>query len=507
MVAALNIYSDDNRWISDHPSVKRSPSVSLDEKKGSGIFGGTVNLANAALGAGLLTFPHAFASTGIAFGLFLQVLFSAFLYGGLMIFAETAKLTNADSFAVTCSRLLGHRRGYLANFQCVSYSWCACVMYLTVIGTQLEVFGRIVGDVDEGNSVVWYLEPMFTTIIVGTVVVYPLTSMREIRSLSSASFIAVASCWYVTLFVVISYFVSDPMPPCDHCLAGYSLDFQGTTFWAVAGAIPGMCFGYQCNLASVPIYAELAPKAKSRYSYVAVAVCLVCFATYATIGMFGALTFGGCAATKNLILDNYPRDNLPANVGRVCVALAVATSYPIVAYGGRLELSKVLDVVVAKQGMVSESNLFLGTANRRLFWLGNIWYISTLFFAIFVPNIKWVVNLTGTVCAAAMFIFPGVFAMKLAYLCNEESIDNALLNLPDGAREDFPDSWAFGIRNRITHWLDRRHQRALWWFGVVLLVVGVVMLTMCVLIFGKDVADEMNKISALKPVVTCDPPL
>eukprot|EP00397_Hematodinium_sp_SG-2012_P011928 GEMP01012080.1.p1 GENE.GEMP01012080.1~~GEMP01012080.1.p1 ORF type:complete len:512 (+),score=76.79 GEMP01012080.1:32-1567(+) len=490
--------------ISDVESFKKSPSVSLSPTKGAGVLGATFNLSNAALGAGLLTFPKSFASMGIAFAMFAQVVTSACLYVALLIYGESAKLTSSDSLALITSRLLGQRAGYLAIFLSVSFAWCSCVTYLTIIGTQLEVFGRIVGDVDDGQSVNWYLHQMFTTTIVGTLLVFPLASLRDMKDLSWASFIAVLACWYITMFVVISYFVSDPAPPCDHCLAGYHKEFQHPTFWMVSAAVPPMCFAYQCHLSSIPTYSELTPKTKLRYSYVALGASLVCFFTYSSVGVAGALTFGGCATEKSLILDNFSRDNMPANVGRVFVALAVATSYPIMSFCGRLDLKKVLDAVIIKQGWAfSETNIFLGTENGRLFWVGTIWYISTLIFAIFVPNVMWVVNLSGTSCAPIMFIYPGLIAMKLAYLCNEETIDKTLENLPEGASEDFPDSWAFGVRKRITYWLDARCQRALWWLGVVFVVVGVVMVVICVLVFGKEVADALQSNSVSQESSAC----
>eukprot|EP00397_Hematodinium_sp_SG-2012_P014593 GEMP01014838.1.p1 GENE.GEMP01014838.1~~GEMP01014838.1.p1 ORF type:complete len:501 (+),score=103.26 GEMP01014838.1:45-1547(+) len=486
-------------YLSDVESiVKTPPSCSLEEK-GANAFSGTFNLANAALGAGLLTFPKSFASTGIAGGLWTQMILTLLLFIGLIVLAQAAKFTSSDSLALICSRMFGKFSEYITVAMVIAYCWCGCVAYLTIIGAQLEVFGRILENVDDGCPVKWYLDPKVTTTLIGTIIVYPLASLRDMSALSWSSCVAIAACWYITFFVLISYISATPesLGQTDNCVVE-------DTFWGVASAVPAMCFGYQCHIASVPNYASLSGKAKASYAYVALGGCMLCFVIYSTVGVAGASTFGDCTASQSLILDNYPRDNMFANIGRLVVSVAVATSYPIVAFCGRQESSNMFDALCLKQGWTfSDRNIFFGTPNARLFWFGSMWYFSTLIFTLCVPDIKWVINITGVPSGLTMFVYPGFIAMKLANLYHLESIDAALANLPNQVAECARESWMLSMRARVMYWLNSAERRAVWWGGLMLVLVGVFVCINCIGVFWNQVVVSLNEIPITLEQIHC----
>lgn len=470
---------------SELESVKPLPVAA---QRGAGVFGGTFNLANSALGAGLLTFPNSFSLAGLSASLCLQGTFALLTFITVVIFSHASNITSASSLTVIMSRLYGKWANFITTILLIAFAWFGCIAYLTVIGTQLEIFGRIADGVQEGCPVHWYMDPTFTTAVVGTVIVYPLAVLPDMSNLAWASFVAIAACWYVTAFVIISYFIYESprgiLDAQEQCFQGDKQEFHDVTFWTFITAIPATCFGYHCQIPSIPNYSELLPKARAVYPYMAFAAATVCFVTYSSVGVFGLMTFGGCAASKKLILDNYPTFNQGANIGRVFIALAVATSYPVVGFCGRQELNKFLEAICTKRGFVfTESNVFLGSSGRRLFWLGTFWYITTLMFAIFVPDITMVITFTGMICAVSIFIYPGMILMKMAYLWQEETIEDAIKNLPEAPREDLADSWACGMRNRVPYWLTSTQQRIMWWIGVIFIGLGILLLGICVYTF------------------------
>eukprot|EP00397_Hematodinium_sp_SG-2012_P009900 GEMP01009999.1.p1 GENE.GEMP01009999.1~~GEMP01009999.1.p1 ORF type:complete len:486 (+),score=77.57 GEMP01009999.1:115-1572(+) len=470
-----------------------SVEVKKSEEKGAGILGGSFNLSNAALGAGILTFPDQFARLTIGAGTVLQILFIALVIFGLIVHGQTAKLTVSDSLPMAARRLFGKNVERVAIVLLIVYCWFTTLAYLVAIGSSLESFGEALRGkmASDAADAPWYWDRRFTTSVLSIVFVYPLSLLRNMSALSWSSSIAIMSVCYITIFVLVSAIVynddvgdrDDTAGVCD------PMEWRAIptpTFWGIVPAISSMLFGYQCHLSSYCNYGSLTTKAKSAYPYITLIGSLVCFFTYTTVGISGAYLFGGC--THTWVLNNYAVNDTAANVARALIAVAVAFSYPILAFTGRREILRLFDTLsAARNWEFSENNIFVGTVNRRFFWVSSIYFFTNLVAALFI-SLESAIQLVGTSAAAWMFIYPGLFAMKLSYLTHEGTIDEALSQLPDSPHEELVDSWVNGIRNRVTWWLSGWQRIALWWSGLIFAVIGFLLLVIGFTQFVRDMA-------------------
>jgi len=457
---------------------------------GTGIF----NLANAALGAGILFFPFAFSQTGLACGLLFQIPFAAIQFFGVTVLGYAATFTCSDSMTLIVRRLNGKVWGRISIGMLIFFAFTINTAYLQTIMKLLEKVKIAVGD----DS--WYVDPRFTVSMIAIFLIFPMSCLPDMKSLGFVSFLATAGCAYVTLLVISEYFAGDytevVVTRREECKPGELWQYKerggSELLFATISALPPMCFGYASQVSSVPNYAELKPAAKKYYPWVALAGSVIALTFYSAVGAFGSETFRGC--TDTVILSNYKANKIQASVGSGLAGLAVVTSYPIISFTGRQETSILLEEWLSRTNRSCSSILF-DTRRKRGLWIITVWFISTLLIAVFVEHIKWVVNLSGMACAGTMFFFPAIVAMKMSRIACAEFSDAALQDLQNLADLDSlenSDSWVGGAKDRIVVWLTRRQSKMLYAAGCLLLVSGGVALTLSMIEYGRDAYNTLK---------------
>lgn len=456
-------------------------TVEVDQ--GGGMSGGIFNVANAALGAGLLAVPQAFQRIGsLPLAIFFQIVFASLTFMGLYILGLAAKVTASDSYALIVRRLSGRSTEVATIGFKILFCWGVTISFLIVLYNQVAALEKL----QEGDTP-WYANPKITTTIASTVIVFPVLFLRSLDRLQWISFIAISSCIYVALFVTISWIVDvsgnfveverrdDTLCTKNDIDArqykGFTSD-QDTewTFPDFLAAFPAIAFGYQCHLSSIQNYSSLKRSVQDKYSRIAAAGTVICFLTYTFTGMAGSLLFKKCILS--VVLSNYSSDYLLANIGRILTSLAVLFSYPILFQTGRHEILRLYDrISSSNEWHAGESNIFCGTLNRRINWITIGWFISSVLVAVFLREFKHVLNVIGSLSGFWMFIWPGIFALKLANIMHTDTIDETLAKLPDKPEEELADSWTNGVRLRL-NWLTNKERIAMKVGGYVLIIFG-----------------------------------
>lgn len=450
-------------------------TVEVDQ--GGGMRGGIFNVANAALGAGLLAVPQAFQRIGsLPLAIFFQIVFASLTFMGLYVLGIAAKVTASDSYALIVRRLCGRSTEVATIGFKILFCWGVTISFLIVLYNQVAALKN-----DE-----WYANPKITTTIASTVIVFPVLFLRSLDRLQWISLIAISSCIYVAFFVTISSLadvsgieVNDNDASCtanekdieERQYKGFTSD-QDTewTFPDFLAAFPAIAFGYQCHLSSIQNYSSLKRSVQDKYIRVAAAGTGICFLTYTFTGMAGSLLFKKCILS--VVLSNYSSDYLLANIGRILTSLAVLFSYPILFQTGRHEILRLYDrISSSNEWHAGESNIFCGTLNRRINWITIGWFITSLLVAVFLREFKHVLNVIGSLSGFWMFIWPGIFALKLANMMHTDTIDETLAKLPDKPEEELADSWTNGVRLRLK-WLTDRERIAMKVGGYVLIIFG-----------------------------------
>lgn len=373
-----------------------------DEPQGVSKFGAIFIVCNAALGAGLLNFPHAYAMAGgwpICLGMQIAVMLLATV--GLHYLAAGSREHSVTTYQEVVKHMAGPKFGLLSMIFIIVYTYGCCITFEIVLGDQLgAIFEAIVPDA--ANK--WYLSRQFLISILSITLIFPLCFPKDIGFLRHAALLGFCSCLFVVCVVVVRYFV-----PMDGYIPPANIPEKPQSFTSLLSAIPSLLFAYQCHVSAVPVYASMRQKSANSWLTVVTISLILCCIVYTLTGTFGYLTFG--ADVNNDILVSYSASDPLVIAARVLMAVAMLTSYPILHFCGRAALFSITGLDAFELNITSEQKR--KTELRRRVVATFIWFLTALLLAIFIPNITDVISVIGSLAAFFILIFPGLIIMQL----------------------------------------------------------------------------------------------
>ena len=99
--------------------------------------GSVANLANAAIGGGVLAFPLAFMSCGYIVGFAVSFGFAAIMGFTLHILGMASEVSRATSYQGLVRALLGPTAGKIISISMTIYLFGSCIAYLNIISDQI----------------------------------------------------------------------------------------------------------------------------------------------------------------------------------------------------------------------------------------------------------------------------------------------------------------------------------------------------------------------------------
>jgi len=472
-----------------------TPKVKAVDINYASFCGSLFNVVNAALGAGLLGYAYAFAQMGLVLSLVVMVMLTILVAIGLVALAQAGKVTDCDTMAVSSRRLAGPVFEWLCIFLAFAFAWTTCIAFMQIVGAQVESFAyNLDMCVNPGNGeapfLPWFAKREFVMIVSSLLIIYPLCLLRDMSSLSWASFIAIAACTYITIYVIVVSFL--PRYENDDITDKLHEDLNADEdhpLKRLFGVLPSMFFGFQCHLSIIPTYASTRKDVRPRFPGLCFFASIICFLLYTAVGVAGSKTFG--KNTESSILDNLHKDDLWALAGKVLVAFAVITSYPILSFVGRGELVNLLERIALYTKWNMAGNVFFCSEARTRFTLGSIWFFSTLAPSVLAKSLGPVLNIAGSSAGLLMFLYPGMMMMKLSALCHEDTVTEAIKNLPDSPDEHSPDTWVYGMREERIDWIKSKTVRkGIWVTGLMFCVFSVVVFFFSLGIVIYDIATK-----------------
>ena len=169
------------------PSVEdqEDEEFSEDESQGVSKFGAIFIVCNAALGAGLLNFPHAYAMAGgwpICLGMQIAVMILATV--GLHYLAAGSREHSVTTYQEVVKHMTGPKFGLLSMIFIIVYTYGCCITFEIVLGDQLgAIFEAIIPDADNK----WYLSRQFLISILSLTLIFPLCFPKDIGFLRHAA--------------------------------------------------------------------------------------------------------------------------------------------------------------------------------------------------------------------------------------------------------------------------------------------------------------------------------
>ncbi|KAL3244764.1 hypothetical protein MRX96_018571 [Rhipicephalus microplus] len=343
-----------------------STSSTSNGHKGSSWISAVFLIINAALGAGLLNFPHAFDQAGgIAVALSVQAVLLVFVVGALLVLAYCARQHDCATYQEVVLRSLW---GDFSD----------------------RIFASLYGP---SYCIHWFMHRDFIIVTASIVLILPMCFSRKIDFLKYPSMFGVLAALYLVLLVVVQYFVGESKSPGTRS--------SPNTLEDVLTAVPVVCFGYQCHVSSVPIYSCLEDRRLSTFAKAVVSATVLTALLYTVAGVFGYLTFGEGVAGD--ILELYDARQPLVLVGILAMALKIITTYPILIFCGRTAV----DDLYGQFRSLDEDAKRKRELFRRIA-IVSIWFCTTVVLACLVPNISIVIRTIGSLAATFIFVFPGL---------------------------------------------------------------------------------------------------
>jgi len=298
-----------------------------EESKGHAkLFPSSFNMANCAIGAGVLAFPYAFLQTGLALGLIIATI-QTFICACTLEWIGKESQRNPPEVARSYEKMIQMRLGTILGL----------IASLSILGTVLGAmvgYIIIIGDMLIPILTQWFDTSIWTgrgfiTLLVTLFVIFPISSLKTIDSLKFTSVIALLSISFAVCLVISTSIQAQVNGEAEtHGPIEY-FNFS----WQIFQAIPVITFALTCHTQAPPIYQELVDHNTNRFRVVIAVTYGICLFLYLGNGVFGYAYFRD--DTLDNILNNYPSDFIWANAARLCVVITVTFSYPLMNFSFR----------------------------------------------------------------------------------------------------------------------------------------------------------------------------
>eukprot|EP01125_Pyxidicula_operculata_P021058 TRINITY_DN797_c0_g1_i2.p1 TRINITY_DN797_c0_g1~~TRINITY_DN797_c0_g1_i2.p1 ORF type:complete len:378 (+),score=30.33 TRINITY_DN797_c0_g1_i2:241-1374(+) len=332
-------------------------------------------------------------------GLLLLVLSSAAAVFGLHLLTEVARLVSYRergpvSYLVTSKHTFPQAAVFIniaVAVKCIGVA----ISYLVVVGDLMPY--AMNHFVEQDHAELSFLVERQAWIGFTMAVLVPVSMLKNMDNLKVTSWLALASLVYIV--GISSYYcftlpTSSSINPVPITITYFPSDTK------VFSAIPIFVFAFTCHQNLFTIYNEGKKKEVPKVIYVSVSTGLI---TYLLIACFGYFTFGQDVSSN--LLSDFPIEQVPVVIARICMSVSVALSFP-------LQLHPCRTAIIAIFQHFSKHNIF----KSHFFFVLVTFLICTFCFlvAFFVDDLGFVFSLVGATGSVALcYIMPASFYIKL----------------------------------------------------------------------------------------------
>ena len=238
--------------------------------RGASVFTSASNLANCAVGAGILSLPYAVRETGAILGLVLCTLVAFVIVFTLRVLVRAGDAYDAASYQELVRKALGPVASVFVSLTLIVYIFGSCVAYTIIVADAVDAVSAAARRPLDADR----LGPSRDAIVVVTsvFVLLPLSLLRRTESLGPASTLTIVALAYTVAAVIFEAtraFRGDDdddddaterwgWDPADGTatVAGRTVDLWRFDAGTVL-ALPVFVFAFQCHIQILSIYAEL----------------------------------------------------------------------------------------------------------------------------------------------------------------------------------------------------------------------------------------------------------
>ncbi|RHW73280.1 amino acid transporter [Trypanosoma brucei equiperdum] len=356
-----------------------------------GALSGIFNLASVTLGAGIMSIPSAFNTSGMIMAIIYLVLVTVFTVFSIFLIVSAAEKTGYRSFESMARNLLGPRADIAVGFLLWLLCFGGASGYVVAIGDVLQ--GLL-----SHEKVPAYLQSKggrrLLTSAIWFVFIFPLTLPKRVNSLRYASAIGVSFILFFAICVVEH--------SAEKMVADGGIEQELVMFRSGNDAVAGLSlfiFAYLCHVNSFSIFFEMKKRSVTRMTRDAAVSCSICCCVYLLTGFFGYAEFG--PTVEGSVLKLYdPYANPVFFVCFIGIIVKLCAGFSLNMLACRTALFQVLRWDLDTMSYVRHSIVSVSFA------------VGSLVLGLFVPDINVIFGLVGAFCGGFIgFIFPALFIM------------------------------------------------------------------------------------------------
>lgn len=354
-----------------------------------------MNMANSIIGAGIIGQPYAVRQSGLIGGILLLVSLTVVIDWTIRLMVVNAKLSGTDTFQATVSKCFGKVGLITISVAQGAFAFGGSMAFCVIIGDTIPHVINAIFPSLQTTPVISFLVKRNSIIVIFTCFIsYPLALNRDISKLAKASALALVSMLIIVLTVVI-------------CGPGLSSDRKGSfslpllTFNSgIFQGISVISFAFVCHHNSLLIYDSLKKPTMDRFKVVTHWSTGVSMCACLIMGVGGFLVFKD--KTRGNVLNNFPPNDVMANVARFCFGFNMLTTLP-------------LEIFVCREVLL---NYFYPDAEynkMRHFITTTVLVFAAMSVSLFTCNLGAILELVGASSACVMaYILPPMCFLKLS---------------------------------------------------------------------------------------------
>ena len=349
-------------------------------------------IVNAALGAGLLNFGKAFDNAGgIVASTVIHLVLVLIIVGALIILAYCTDNKQSANFQDVIYSMCGKKWQTINSLCIIFYMFGCCITFFIIIGDQLDQIFSVM--FSQETLAHWYFDRKFTITVSSFLFILPLCYPKRIDFLTYPSTFAVIAIIYVVILIPIKYAKTN--------VENVHIKTKPDHWMDIFTVLPVICFGYQCHVNAVPIYACLKKKTLGEFTKSIIVSIVIVFSAYTISATFGYLTFGD--KINDDLLKSYDAKDPAVLIAIIMYLLKTYTSYPLNLFCARTAIEGLWI-----EAFHLDSQNIISQEKKRRVLIVTIWFVFSLIIALFIPNITIVIHYLGALAGAFMFIFPGL---------------------------------------------------------------------------------------------------
>jgi len=306
-------------------------------------------------------------------GLVLMLLGALLAVLTLELLVSCALNTGITSYSGLTLKVFGFRVAKACEAAMIIYCFGSCVGYLIIIGSCLDAL--LASSLSNLPAI---FTKDFNLLLITTLVVLPLTCLKDLSKLRYASLVSVAAMLYLSTAVVVRAVVVGP----DLFQPLASMD--DVLYARFDGGFPkSAClvfFAYASHMNLLGVHAQVTNPSMRRMTKVTRRSVLLELILYCAFGGFGYLSFHD--VTCGNVLQNYPKDDLLFVIARIAVVCSLSVVCPLIFSPAHADVDRLLF-----------TNLPFSWPRHIL--VSFVLVAMALVLAIFIPEVSVVFGLLG----------------------------------------------------------------------------------------------------------------